>query len=116
MINLSLDRFRRGNYNLEKQQPEMNNSYSDKMVHQLPGTFTAQLCSVFPAVKRMHHRGDGCEIKVGFHKMEILRRHGFHSSHTVFTAFVKTATAKQGTAHLTGRLWCLMYCRMSTKV
>lgn len=51
MINLSLDRFRRGNYNLEKQQPEMNNSYSDKMVHQLPSTFTVLLYSILLAVK-----------------------------------------------------------------
>ena len=46
VINLSLDRFRRCNYKLKKQQPNMNNSYSDKMVHQLPSTFTAQLYSI----------------------------------------------------------------------
>lgn len=88
MINLSLDRLRQGNYNLEKQQPEMNNSYSDKMVHQLPSTFTAQLYSVLLAVKRGFDWGDGFEIKVSFHKMEILRRHGFYFLYSFFTAFV----------------------------
>lgn len=39
---------------MEKQQPEMNNSYSDKMVHQLPSTFIVQLCSVLLAVKHGH--------------------------------------------------------------
>lgn len=55
MTNLSLDRFRRGNYNM-KQQPKMNNSYDDKMVHQLPGTFIAQLCSVLFAVTALTRR------------------------------------------------------------
>lgn len=49
----------------------MNNSYTNKTVHQLPSTFTAQLYSVLLAVKRMHDWGDGCEIKVGFHKTDI---------------------------------------------
>lgn len=93
VINLSLDHFRQGSYNLEKQQPEMNNSYSDKMVCQLPNTFTAQLYSILLAVKRMHDRGDGYEIKVSFHKAGILRRHGFHSSHTIFTVFITDCTA-----------------------
>lgn len=88
VINLSLDHFRRGNYNLEKQQPEMNNSYTDKMVHQLPSTFIAQLCFVSLAVKRRHDWGDGCEIIVSFHKMEIPHHHEFDFSHTLFTAFV----------------------------
>lgn len=35
VINLSSDHFRRGNYNTQEQQPQMNNSYCDKMVHQL---------------------------------------------------------------------------------
>lgn len=90
MINLSLDRFRRGNYNLEKQQPDMNNSYSDTMVHQLPSTFTAQLYSILLAVKCMHDWEDGCEIKVGFHKTEISRRCGFHFSHTIFEEMNRT--------------------------
>lgn len=51
VINLSLDRFRRVNYNLEKQEPGMNNSYTYKTAHQLPGTFTAQLYSILLAVK-----------------------------------------------------------------
>lgn len=51
VINLSLDRFRRVNYKLEKQEPGMNNSYTYKTAHQLPGTFTAQLYSVLLAVK-----------------------------------------------------------------
>lgn len=85
MINLSLDRFRRVNYNLEKQEPEMNNSYSYKTVHQLPSTFTAQLYSISLAVKGMHDWGDRCEIKVAFHKTEISRR-GFHFSRTILTA------------------------------
>lgn len=81
VINLSLDRFRRVNYNLEKQEPGMNNSYTYKTAHQLPGTFTAQLYSVLLAVKGgkkgMHDRGDGCKIKVGFHKTEIHHRRPF---------------------------------------
>lgn len=80
VINLSLDRFRRVNYNLEKQEPGMNNSYTYKTVHQLPSTFT-QLYSVLLAVKGenrgMHDWGDGCKIKVGFHKTEIHCRHPF---------------------------------------
>lgn len=106
-MNLSLDHFRRVNYNLEKQEPEMNNSYGNKTVHQLPSTFTVQLYSVLLAVKRMHDWGDGCEIKVGFHKTEISRRHGFHFSHTIFTAF--TAVLHSNAMNCTFHRLVLMY-------
>lgn len=107
VINLSLDRFRRCNYKLKKQQPNMNNSYSDKMVRQLPSTFTAQLNSILVSVKRMHDWEDGYQIKVSFHKAEILRRHGFHFSHTISTASVTHCGALQRTAHFTGNLLCI---------
>lgn len=60
VINLSSDHFRRVNYNLEKQEPGMNNSYTYKTAHQLPGAFTAQLYSVLLAVKGGRR---GCTIR-----------------------------------------------------
>lgn len=66
VINLSLDHFRRGNYNRESQHPEMNNSCYDKTVHQLPCTFTAQLYFVLFAVKCGHDREMNVRSKTAF--------------------------------------------------
>lgn len=68
---------------MERQQPEMNNSYGDKMVHQLPSAFIAQLYSVLLVVKRMHDWGDGCDIKVSFHETEMARCRGFYFLHAI---------------------------------
>lgn len=70
VINLSLNRFRRGNYNMEMQHPEMNNSCHDKKLHQLLRAFIVSLCSVLFAVKCGHGGGDECHIKVGFRESE----------------------------------------------
>lgn len=85
----------------------MNNSYTYKTVHQLPGTFTAQLYSVLLAVKGgwdgvggMHDWGDGCKIKVGFHKTEIHRRRPFHC----FRAFHAALTEALGSISCFQRL------------
>lgn len=55
---------------MEKKQPEMNNSYIDKMAHKLPSTFIAQLCSILFSVKHGHDWQDRCEIKVTFPKTD----------------------------------------------
>ena len=91
VINLPLDRFRRSNYNIEKQHPQMNNSYDDKMLHQLPCTFMAQLYSALFAVKFGHDKRDECKIKVGFHESEIQHRYGFYFKQSGFTGLLHAA-------------------------
>lgn len=101
VINLSLNCFRRGNYNMEMQHPEMNNSCHDKKVHQLLRTFIVRLCSVLFAVKCGHGGRDECEIKAGF--LESGMQQNFTSCVRPYSSC--STAAKQHPSHLT-RCWC----------
>lgn len=73
---------------MEKQQPEMNNSYKDKMVHQLPSTFIAQFCSVLLVVANMGMIGKIDVRSKLLSPRQISHSHGFYFSRTIFTLFI----------------------------
>lgn len=119
VINLSLDRFRRVNYNLEKQKPGMNNSYTYKTAHQLPGTFTAQLYSVLLAVKGEVEDVGRCTIG----EMDARSKLVFtRQRSTVVARFIARVPSTQhsqplsASFHVFKGLLCTVCCTMKTRL